>query len=140
VKTSVDLLQGVPWLAKELVAYQERLCSEQLAGWFVSTSQLTLQAFRTFCYKLHSIHSTGLSHFLLQTALNSLYRPFALSAANCTQFTLQAFRTFCCKLHSIHSTGLSHFLLQTALNIQELCCSRRFTKRDFRCNEMSVWR
>jgi len=55
VKTSVNFLQRIPWLAKELVAYEERLCSTQLAGWFVSTSQFTIKSLRIFCNNLHSV-------------------------------------------------------------------------------------
>jgi len=55
VKTSMNLLRGIPWLAKELVVYQEKFCCKQLAGWLFSTSPFTMKSFRIFCYKLHLI-------------------------------------------------------------------------------------
>jgi hypothetical protein len=55
VKTSVNLLRGILWLVKELVVYQERLCSNRLAGWLVSTSPFTIKSFRIFCCNLRFI-------------------------------------------------------------------------------------
>ena len=66
--TSVNLLRGIPWLAKELVAYPERLCSKQSAGWLVPTSSFTIKSFRIFCCNLHLIFK----HFAVAAASRNM--------------------------------------------------------------------
>ena len=68
VKTSVNLLRGIVWLCKELVAYQVRLCSKQLAGWLVSASQFTMKSFRIFRCSLHLIFK----HFVVPAASRNM--------------------------------------------------------------------
>ena len=68
VMTSVNLLRGIPWLAKKLVAYPERLCSKQLADWLVPTSSFTIKSFRIFCCNLHLIFK----HFAVAAASRNM--------------------------------------------------------------------
>jgi len=67
-KISMILLRGIPWLAKELVVYQERLCSKHLAGWLFPTSQFTIKSFRIFCCNLHFIFK----HFAVAAASRNM--------------------------------------------------------------------
>lgn len=78
MKISMNLLRGIPWLAKELVVYQEILCSKHLACWLVTTSQFTIKSFRIFCCNLPLIFK----HFAVDSASRNM-------ASGVTDFSME---------------------------------------------------